>query len=429
MSNPIITTSIRDTNQMTINLTGNNQVLVRHYSWVEATMSATAQDGAAIDLDMCLIRNGGQTAFGTTGEFKKPVSNVFVFSAADSKGRTSQVTKTPTMIEYIKLTCNAGLSRIDALGSITMTCSGDYFNGSFGAKSNTLTVVCRYRVSGGSWSSEYSMTTSISGNSYTATKSFSGLDPKKTYEIQYFAEDRLSSMGDESGNLSSVPVFHWGKDQVAFEVPVEFKAEAFFREAPEFDGGLNISGDLRLKGEDNYGNTLYFGDGGYCYIAELTDDDMTIHADTINFEVDEGLMLNGEKVALPEYGEWTPELHIDDADYSTRKGWYTKVGDVVTVGFYIKADCYPGTEDIPIIIDGLPYTPKRSASGGGICSGAVVQTVRNFQCFVAETDGTITLRGQDCDDTDDSYLGTSASALRYPEGRELTLSGTIAYMV
>ena len=43
-------------------------------------------------------------------------------------------------------------------------------------------------------------------------------------------------------------------------------------------GGGTITGDLRLKGGGNYGNTLYFGDGSYCYLREDSDDHLFIRA-------------------------------------------------------------------------------------------------------------------------------------------------------
>ena len=42
--------------------------------------------------------------------------------------------------------------------------------------------------------------------------------------------------------------------------------------------GGTLTGDLRLKDSSNYGMTLYFGDGSFCYISEPSDDKMTIHA-------------------------------------------------------------------------------------------------------------------------------------------------------
>lgn len=41
----------------------------------------------------------------------------------------------------------------------------------------------------------------------------------------------------------------------------------------------DVTGNIRLKPSGaNYGNYLYFGDGAYCYIAELSDNKMTIYA-------------------------------------------------------------------------------------------------------------------------------------------------------
>ena len=42
--------------------------------------------------------------------------------------------------------------------------------------------------------------------------------------------------------------------------------------------GGTLKGDLRLKDSSNYGMTLFFGDGSYCYITEPSDDKMKIHA-------------------------------------------------------------------------------------------------------------------------------------------------------
>ena len=62
--------------------------------------------------------------------------------------------------------------------------------------------------------------------------------------------------------------------------------------------GDTITGDLRLKGSGNYGNTLYFGDSDYCYIAELSDDVLTIYGSKgINLATYEGdVKINDERV-------------------------------------------------------------------------------------------------------------------------------------
>ena len=43
-------------------------------------------------------------------------------------------------------------------------------------------------------------------------------------------------------------------------------------------GGGTITGDLRLKGSGSYGNTIYFGDGSYCYFKEDTDNHMYMYS-------------------------------------------------------------------------------------------------------------------------------------------------------
>lgn len=417
MSNPIITCSVRDTRTKTINLTGNDQVLIRNHSTAYAEMSATAQDGAVIDGDMFIIRNGADTIYGDSGAFEDVSSNVFTFSAADSKGRASRVVKTLGMVEYVNLTCNPGTFRINASGSVTVVCSGEYFGGSFGAATNSLSVVCSYQKRGSTWSSEYNMSVSVSGNTYTASVTITGLNYKNIYNFEFIAEDKLMTASALANNVSSVPVFHWGENDVTFEVPVVFKGD--------------VSGNLRINGDSQYDNTLYFGDDEQCYIwRDISENDyMYIRADTLELDVDE-LTVKGQDV-IPKSGAWTPKLSISGVDYSYQDGWYTKVGDVVTVGFYLKADCPSGYDDENIEIEGLPYAPYAEGSGGGICSGALVETSKNFLCFVAENSGgvgVVTLRAQDCDDTSGYRLGTSASALRYPDG-ELTLSGTISYLV
>lgn len=69
------------------------------------------------------------------------------------------------------------------------------------------------------------------------------------------------------------------------------------RYSVDSDGTQVISTNIRLKDSSNYGQYLYFGDGSYAYIAELTDDDLTIHASDLNLDVDR-LLVNGEELQL-----------------------------------------------------------------------------------------------------------------------------------
>lgn len=361
---PIVSGSVVDTNSITIALTGDSRKLIKHYSNAQATMSATPQKGAAINEDLFIIRNGNSTGYGSTHTFNNVESNVFTFSAEDSRGNVGTASVTADMVDYIKLTCNISNNRPDASGNMTISCSGNYFNGSFGAASNTLTVQYRYKVYGGSWSSWTDMPSTKNGNSYHSTIHLTGLDYRLTYSFETRAIDELSTITSTESSVKSKPIFHWGENDFVFEVPVTFNAGA---------SGMSV---------------------------------------------------------IPEEGVWYPALSSSAiSSYTTQKGWYQKIGQVVTVGFFIKATCSTGYDGMTIQISGLPFTPIATAAGGGMCSGAYVSGGFNFQCYVAESSGFITTRVQASNNTSATNLSTSASGCCYRSGGgEITLSGTITYM-
>ena len=430
-AHPLVSGAVVDTNSATIALTGNSGTLIKYFSNAKATMTATAQKGAAIDESLCIIRNGNKTGYGREVTFNNVESNIFTFSAEDSRGLVSTDTVKPTMINYIKLTCNIANNRPDASGDMRVFCSGNYFNGSFGAVHNTLTVQYRYGVYGSSLGSWNTMSVSLDGNYYYASANLSGLDYQTTYTFETRAIDKLTTISSTEAGIKSMPLFHWGENDFVFEVPVTFNAGTEGVEASESSGDFKVNGNLRLG--DTFGKWLYFGDGAYCYIAEIADDILTIRANALHLNANNGVFVNGTQLTASdtESGSWTPTLSTSNAvsSYTTRRGWYTKVDDIVTVGFFIKASCYGGFSSTNVVITGLPYTPYASAAGGGMCSGVSVSAGFNFQCFVAETSGNITTRVQACNNTSTANLATSASGCFYPLAiGEITLSGTIQYM-
>lgn len=424
---PTISATVVDVNSKTIALTGDSSVLIRHWSDARATMTPTAYDGAAIDLDMCIIRNGANTGYGTEHTFYAVETNDFRFSVQDSNGVVGTASVVTSMIPYVTLTCDISNNKPDADGDMTVRCSGGYYNGSFGRYANTLTVQYRYGEKGTTLGSWINMAVVEGDTTYYALDVLHGLDYKTIYEFEFRATDRLMTV-ESSAVVNSMPVFHWSGSDFQFEVPVDFNGGIRY---VEFLNDVYISKNLILQGNGTYGSYLKFGDGNYCYIAEKSDDAMTIYArESINLNTPQ-LYHQGEPLPIPETGTWTPELDGGAVrSYSRQEGWYIKSGNVVTVGWYIKARAYEGYEDIDIAIYGLPYSPAISASGGGICSLTYVPPGYLFQCFVAEA-GTyeITARVQSYNDSYWSELVTSASGCGYPsDGSQFTLSGTITYM-
>ena len=101
--------------------------------------------------------------------------------------------------------------------------------------------------------------------------------------------------------------------------------------------GGTINGNLRLqKANQNYGSYLYFGDSSYAYIAEITDDDLTIKATDIN--INGNLYING--VA------YSGGSSVDLSSYAT-KDWVTNTA----------LDGYATTSDLS------SYLPKTGNTG------------------------------------------------------------------
>ena len=420
-------------------------------------------------------------------------SPLFSFELEDSRGYISKpgrdLSATNSFIEYFLPTCNIGNNKPNTQGRLTVQCSGKWFNSSFGAVNNTITAQYRCKPKDAEWENTESewkaMNVTISGNSYNATASFviSNFNYLASYEYEARVIDKLSTVKSINYESKSAAIFSWSEEDFEFNVPVKFNAGttgvtggggdisgdlsgyALKTEIPTtlpnpyaltingqtydgtravtvsagasgsdlssggtINGDLTVTGNLRLKGSGNYGNTLYFGDGSYANISEPSDDVLTVKATTIN--LNGTVNVNGSPISSGSSGTWTPSLSASAiSSYTVRQGWYQRVGNVVTLGFTIKATCYSGYSSTSISISGLPITPKYDASGGGICSGAYVSAGFNFECWVASTAGTITGRVQACNNTSAANLSTSASGLFYnSSGGEITLGGTICYI-
>ena len=387
-ADPIVRGDVEDTNEATIALTGDSSKLIKYHSNAKATMSANAQKGATIDENTLIIRNGDATGYGYTYTFNNVESNVFAFFAEDDRGYIGNHViqlGDDRWVNYVKLTCNITKTSLDLQGKLTVTCKGNCFNNTFGAVENTLSVQCRYKDYTGvysDWQDWQDMSVTKSGNAYAASVTFEGLDSDSSYSVEVMAGDKLTTATATKSSITNLPTFHWSKNDFVFEVPVIFKQ------------GANID------------NT---------------------QATTIN---------NTESVNISNTGVWTPALNEDAVfEYTTQRGWYCKSGQVVTVGFYVKAVCNAGFHDTDVTIAGLPFTPAYSASGGGMCSKVYISAGFAFQCFVAETSGKITTRVQACNNTADANLNTSAGGCKYPSvgvgqsgGETITLSGTITYI-
>lgn len=248
LSMPNIEGSVVDCNDITKVLTGDDSVLIRHKSQAKCILTATAKNSATISTrrinDIELKSDVNEHIFNNVDV------QSFRFEVTDSRGLLNYVVKRPTIIDYIPLTCNPTIFRPSTTGDkIVMTVAGNYYRGSFGAYSNTLTLQYRYKESGGSFGkwrtvasnkivfgiSSYRSEGEIELYAYSSQDeggetTSPGFDYRASYDFQVRAIDGasgyvLSTVSKDIPVSSGVPVFDWGKDDFNINVALMLNNE------------------------------------------------------------------------------------------------------------------------------------------------------------------------------------------------------------
>lgn len=287
-SAPSLSVSIVDTDSTTTALTGDSSKLVRYYSDAKVTLTASAKNSASIS--SYSISGGGGSSSSSSATIYNVTGNSFTCKVTDSRGYTTTVTNKPTMVNYVKLTCVMADTKPTADGNMTVKATGNYFNGSFGATSNSLTVQYRYKLSGGSYSGWTTMTNSLSGNTYSSSASLTGLDYMQTYVFQVRAYDKLATVTSSENSVKTLPVFDWGSNDFNFNVETNWNFGVDIT-ATTSDGSKRVAftpcssaGNLVVGyggWEEKQGNTNLYGNK----IQMLTQSDITIHPNGSQTEV------------------------------------------------------------------------------------------------------------------------------------------------
>lgn len=218
-----------DINPKTSALTENSSTsstMVRYMSNVKVSVSASGVNRATIQSvtindKTATLSNGYYVA-----TFNSASTNNFKVVVVDSRGFDTPNTKTMPMVSYIPLTLNASVRRNQPTdGKVVIDYSGNYFNGSFGSESNTLTVQYRYIEKGGSWDNVNWITLNpniYSNNTYEQVITIEGFDYQKQYVFQVKATDKLSSPEPSVANITKgKPIICW--DENNFNVNGEIR--------------------------------------------------------------------------------------------------------------------------------------------------------------------------------------------------------------
>lgn len=218
--NPTLTISLTHDNADTAELTGSNTIYIRGYSDAKCTVKATGRFGATIDK----IWTNGEYTDNKDGTYTvSPVnSETIIFYAQDSRGYTGQISTSITLVPYIVLTNSASAGRPNPTdGSAFIQFQGQYFDDSFGAVKNSLSVKYKIEYPDGSIDANWTtVTPTVSDDSYYAYISLSGFDYTKVFTIYTVVTDKLLNVEKTVVLKQGIPVFDWGKYDFQFHVPV-----------------------------------------------------------------------------------------------------------------------------------------------------------------------------------------------------------------
>jgi hypothetical protein len=285
-----VSASVEDTNPTTLALTGDKNILVKYFSNAKATVLAVPLTGTTIKSQT--ITNSKNVVNGATATFNNVDTPLFTYEISDSRGYVDISSYTAPFVEYSKLTCNIFGSIIAVSGKTAVTIEGNYFNSSFGAVDNTLSVLYRYKVYGTEWPADggwRQINPNPTEYNYRKELEINGLDYTKNYVIQAIAYDKLMTVTSTELTVSGRPIFDWGKEDFHIGVQLNLDKALNMGEDQSITGvtadgtviaaltPINSSGDTVL----GYGN--YTNESGDTYI----------YGDNVNLIANNAITVNG----------------------------------------------------------------------------------------------------------------------------------------
>ena len=227
---PTITSfTAKDVNSATLAVTGSEKTWVKNRSSIQYSISATSRADAPIeDYDIVC---GDDVKYTASGTFTNATGKAVTATVVNSRGNASAATvSATTFIEYEPVGCilrDTKFTVAGEVGTISFNIKGYYYNGSFGAANNTLSVKYRYKVEGGTYTSWTTVSPTINEQQYSCAVSIPNLNYQQNYYIQAQAVDKLSTTPSAEHKVDKVvPIFDWSADDFSFNVPVVIEGNA-----------------------------------------------------------------------------------------------------------------------------------------------------------------------------------------------------------
>lgn len=195
---PIVSATVVDTNSTTIALTGDSSKIIKYVSKPKVVITATPQQQADIVSYSTIWGNSSSTTKETT--FTNGIdSNILQVSAKDSRNWVGSISYdiTENYINYIKLGYEKfTLERPETTSNnINANLNGVWFNGNFGASTNTLELKFRYKEKDGSYGEYQTITLTIENNKFSYSGSIGdAYDYQKQYDFEFVLTDKIMSL-------------------------------------------------------------------------------------------------------------------------------------------------------------------------------------------------------------------------------------------
>lgn len=235
---PVLESTVIDSNATTVALTGNKNKFIKYYSTADFAVNATARKSAIIK--SYKTTHNGAIYSNATGRVNNIEQTKFVMSATDSRNITTSKTVTVSMINYIKLTCNISADLPTNDDTIPVTASGNFWNGNFGAVTNTLQLQYRYKSNTNntytSWTTAVANATPSSGNTYSSAFNIPVPNHVDKYTVQVRAIDKLATVASKTASVQAFPIFDWSATDFNFNIPVSIQND------------LSVAGNITLDG-------------------------------------------------------------------------------------------------------------------------------------------------------------------------------------
>lgn len=244
-SEPVIDgASLKDINSTTIALTGDDGTFILGQSKLFLTLTFKTRNFAtlkSLSINGTTIANNkvtagkqstdGTTVYGLEYEYGTLNTQQLLFRVTDTRNYTVElksVISDSIVIKYIPLTAVTTFKRITPTGGkVGLVFNGNYFNGSFGASSNTLEISYKYKKSTDSTYTTINLVNNtdykISGNTYYSGTGSSKqtitlaptFDYKTQYDVQVVIKDKLTTLPIINAIISKgIPIMWWNGKKV-----------------------------------------------------------------------------------------------------------------------------------------------------------------------------------------------------------------------